>query len=131
MNKLHQPCLKIMIVDDHAGFRELMRSYFPPPRFEVTECAGGSGALAEYRRFRPDWVLMDCEMKDLDGMAATRRIRAEFPEARVLIVTEHPDATLSAAAAAAGARGLIAKDNLAEVRRFLTDIGGHSADKTA
>lgn len=131
MNERSQGPLKIMIVDDHVGFRELMRGFFPSPAYEVEECPDGGEALAAYRRFRPDWVMMDFVMKGLDGIAATQQILAEFPAARVLIVTDYLDAALSALARRVGAYGLIAKDNLGQLRRFLevSDANGNSATR--
>jgi DNA-binding NarL/FixJ family response regulator len=72
---------------------------------EIGECGDGAEALAMYSELRPDWVLMDIEMKQTNGIVATRQIKADFPTARIVMVTNYDDATLREAARAAGACG--------------------------
>ena len=86
---------------------------------QVTVCADGSQAFALYARHRPEWVLMDVQMKETDGICATRQITAAYPEARVLIVSNYDDTDLRAAARAAGACGYIVKENLLNLRHLL------------
>ena len=83
------------------------------------ECVDGAQALATYRQHRPDWVLMDIKMKEMDGLAATMQIKAAFPEAQIIIVTGHDDARLREAAQSAGACAYVNKENLFELRRIL------------
>jgi CheY-like chemotaxis protein len=110
--------MKILIVDDNAGMREIMRSFLPESFDEVCECADGFDALDCYRAFLPDWVLMDWEMKRMDGLAATRDIISSFPKAQILMVTQHNDRELRRAASEAGVRGFFTKDNLLDLREF-------------
>ena len=72
-----------MIVDDHSGIREMLRSLLASPGIELSECADGAEALSVYDDFRPDWVFMDNVMKEVDGLSATRSILNAFPDARV------------------------------------------------
>lgn len=104
--------MKIMIVDDHSGIREILRSLLAGPGIELSECTDGTEALSRYQDFRPDWVFMDNVMKEMDGLAATRRIKQDFPEAQVLMISEEDIGQLRRAARAAGACGFITKDNL-------------------
>lgn len=104
--------MKIMIVDDHSGIREILRSLLATPGVELSECADGAEALAAYRDFQPDWVFMDCVMKQLDGISATRQIIDAFPQACVLMVSEDDIEQLRRAASTAGARGFVTKDRL-------------------
>jgi CheY-like chemotaxis protein len=104
--------MKIMIVDDHTGIREMLRSLLEDAGIELSECTDGAEALAVYSDFRPDWVFMDSVMKDVDGLSATRRIMNDFPEAQVLMVSEDDIEQLRRAARAAGARGFVTKDYL-------------------
>ena len=89
---------------------------------EVYECSDGAQALAAYIVHLPDWVVMDIEMKEVDGITATRQITTAFPDARVIIVTVHGDEPLRAAARQAGACGYVLKENLLELRRLLADV---------
>lgn len=110
--------MKILIVDDNAGMREMMRSFLPESFDEVCECDDGFDALDCYRAFLPDWVLMDWEMKRMDGLTATRGIINSFPTARILMVTQYCDKELRRAANEAGACGFFPKDNLLDLREF-------------
>jgi len=111
--------MKILIVDDNLAVREMIRSFLPEAFDQVCECADGADALACYRSFRPDWVLMDWDMKGLNGLAATREILVEFPEARIVFVTQHEDPELRIAADEAGAKGFVLKDDLSALRSLL------------
>lgn len=102
--------------------RRLMKRMLADLAEEFAECDDGGEALEAYACSRPDWVLMDIEMKVMDGITATAQIRAVFPEARVIIVTNHDNQALRQAAREAGARGYILKDNLLEMRSLLQAV---------
>jgi DNA-binding NarL/FixJ family response regulator len=89
---------------------------------EICECADGADASSAYRAQRPDVVLMDIRMKEVDGIEATRQIRAADPEARILIVTDYDDAELRKASMQAGASAYVLKDNLLDLVRLLETI---------
>ncbi len=108
---------KFLIVDDHAGFRRTLRAFLPAG--VVTECSDGGEVLACYDAERPDWVLMDIEMAGMDGLTATRLLRQRFPDARVIIVSQHAEEEFQAAARKLGVRGFVRKERLAELRDFL------------
>jgi DNA-binding NarL/FixJ family response regulator len=86
---------------------------------EIEECSDGAQALAAYSRFLPDWVLMDIEMDQMDGIAATREIINVFPNAKVLIVSKYGDEQLVQEAYNAGACGHVIKENLLAIREVL------------
>lgn len=85
----------------------------------VFECEDGVQALSAYCEHHPDWVLMDIEMPDTDGITATRQITTAFPEAKIAIITNFDTVSLREAAAEAGAIEYIVKENLMELRRLL------------
>ena len=101
-----------MIVDDHSGVREMLRSLLSTPGAELSECADGNEALQVYPHFQPDWVVMDSDMNELDGLSATRQLINRFPGARVLMVSEDDIEQLRRAARTAGACGFVTKDLL-------------------
>ena len=109
----------VMIVEDNPDVRRVIRRVVSDVATEVVECGDGAEALAAYRRSRPDWVLMDIAMGEVDGIAATRQITKAFPDAKVVVVTGHDDEPLRAAAREAGACAYVLKDNLLELRRVL------------
>jgi len=118
MHNPPQP-LNILIVDDHADMRLLIRRLLTQIGAEVHERADGSEALAAYREHSPDWVLMDIKMRELNGIEATRQLRAAFPEARVIIVSEMGDSSSRKAAQEAGAVAYVLKENLTTLPSML------------
>ncbi len=108
-----------MIVDDHAAFRQLLRSVLAPLRADIVECRDGQEAVAAYPRFQPDVVLMDIAMKGLNGLRATAQIVAQFPAARVVMLTEYDHPDLRAAAEQAGACRYLLKDDLVQLQALL------------
>jgi CheY-like chemotaxis protein len=104
--------LKIMVVDDHAAFRSVVRAMLGIDGWDFIECQDGQEAVDRYPATRPDLVLMDIAMAGLDGLRATAQIKRRFPAARILILTEHDDPLFRAAAQQAGACGFLPKENL-------------------
>ena len=111
--------INLLIVDDSERMRRMIKRLIKSVLAEVYECSDGSRALEAYTAHHPDWVLMDIEMKDVDGIAATRQIRAAFPDARIVIVSNYDSDELREAASTAGACGYVVKENLIDLRRIL------------
>jgi two-component system response regulator DegU len=111
--------MRVLIVDDDRTVREMLKRLLKDIAEIVGECDDGSESLGAYQRLRPDWVLMDLQMKQVDGLTATRQILTADPEAKILMVTIHNDESLLKAAREAGVRGYVPKENLLELRRWL------------
>ncbi|MGH9873340.1 MAG: response regulator transcription factor [Pyrinomonadaceae bacterium] len=109
----------ILIVEDNEPMRQMIKKLVGDLTEAFKECVDGAQALAIYKRYRPDWVLMDIKMKEMDGLAATREIKAAFPQARIVIVTGYDDTRLREAAQVAGACAYVHKENLLELRQIL------------
>jgi DNA-binding NarL/FixJ family response regulator len=112
--------MKLLIVEDNAPMREITKRLVGDLANQISECDDGDQALVAYAGERPDWVLMDIEMKRVNGIAATRRLLAAFPEARVVIVTNYDDEPLRQAAREAGACGYVLKENLIALRELIS-----------
>jgi CheY-like chemotaxis protein len=107
--------MKVLIVEDNAGVRRVIKSLVAGLADKVWECANGAGAMALYNRERPDFVLMDIQLEGTDGIAATQQIKAADPMARIIIVTDYDQPDLREAARKAGASGYVVKENLLEL----------------
>src|SRR4029077_10525758 len=79
---------------------------------EIIECANGIDAVEAFLRRAPDWVLLDVDMPGMDGISALGRIKAADANAKVAIVTGHPDPVTRQAAADAGANAFVSKEDL-------------------
>jgi DNA-binding NarL/FixJ family response regulator len=104
--------LRVLVVDDHGTFAELLIAAIDlePDLVSVGYAPSGCSAVAMYAELRPDVVLMDPQLPDMDGFAAAAQIVAMNPEARVVVLTAHVTATAVAAAAASGVCGFLSKD---------------------
>src|SRR6266545_4212427 len=117
---------RLLLVDDHALFREGLAGLFAyQDDFVVVGQAGDAEtALAQVGLLQPDIVLMDIDLPDADGIAATRRIKAEFPEPIVVMLTVHDATEKLIEAIKAGAQGYVVKSirsvDLLEQLRGLT-----------
>jgi CheY-like chemotaxis protein len=99
--------------------RLMIKSVIGDLAAETHECSDGVEALPAYALHRPDWVLMDVRMKEMDGLCATRQIKSVFPEANIMIVTDYDDDMLREEARLAGACAYVVKENLQDMRRIL------------
>jgi CheY-like chemotaxis protein len=117
--------MKLLIVDDNPQMCWMIRAVVADLAEAVAECGDGDEAVAAYaaQQFSAaDRVLMDLQMPRVGGLEATRRIRAAFPDARIIIVTQYDDPHWRAAASQAGACGYVLKENLLELRQMLKTL---------
>lgn len=102
--------MRVLIVDDHPLFAEGLRNLLAERGIDVVGLAhDGHDAVHRVRALRPDVVLMDVSMPRLDGVEATRVLKAAFPEVTVLMLTQAADDDHLFAAIAAGAAGYVLK----------------------
>jgi len=108
--------IRVMLVDDHDIVRTGLRSFLSTqPGLEVVgEASSGAEALARAQESSPDVIVMDISMPHMDGMEATRRLKAQFPETRILALTVHEDKQYLFEMMAAGAEGYITKQAAVE-----------------
>jgi DNA-binding NarL/FixJ family response regulator len=114
--------MKLLIVDDHPAMRRMIGKVVGEMAGDIQECGDGAEALAAYARCRPDVVLMDIEMSQMDGITATREILLSFPGAKIVIVSKHDDEQIREAARKAGACGYVLKENLMAIRELLGNL---------
>jgi len=115
--------IRVLTVDDHALLRDGIAALIESQTdmVQVAEAANGREALELFRTHRPDVTLMDLQMPEMSGIDAIGAIRAEFPEARIVVLTTHAGDVQVSRALKAGARayllkGLLRKELLDTIR---------------
>lgn len=122
--------MRVLLADDHKIVRQGTRLYLESMGIEVLgEAANGLEAVEMVRRLQPDVVIMDIHMPDLTGIEATRRIRHEQDDVRVLVLTAYDNPTYIHALLNAGADGFILKTaEFSELFKALHEVSiGHTA----
>jgi len=111
-----QPPIRVLLVDDHAVVRKGLRALLDrEPGIEVVgEAEDGEQAVRSADRLRPDVILMDLEMPNVNGTDATRRITEHRPETRIVILTSHAAEEDVFPALKAGAQGYLLKHSAPE-----------------
>lgn len=112
------PRERVLIVDDDRRWRRLVRNLFESSSL-VAECQDGADAILGFRTLQPDWVIMDIAMEPIDGLTAARRIKTEFPEARIIFLTQFDDREFREEAARLGATAYVLKDDLEQVEAII------------
>jgi DNA-binding NarL/FixJ family response regulator len=138
--------IRILTVDDHQLLREGIAAVLESQEDMtlVAQASNGREAVESFRRLRPDVTLMDLRMPDMSGIEAMTAIRAEFPDARIIMLTTYAGDVQAAAAMKAGAAGyllknLVRKELLETIRavhsgkrrvppEIATEIAEHVAD---
>lgn len=122
--------IRILLADDHPVVRAGISACLSrQPNLQVVgEAADGAAALAKARELKPDLVLMDIEMPELNGLAVTQALSKELPEVRVLILTMTDSAEIIMRVLEAGARGYILKDAPVEqlIKAIQTIVAGEA-----
>ena len=104
--------LRVMVVDDHAPFRESLQVLLSTGGFEVVaEAESGADALRLAGEVEPDVVMMDVRMPGMDGIEATRRLKAAHPEVGVVALTAQEDKSVVRDMLVAGASCYVLKDS--------------------
>lgn len=106
--------IRILTVDDHPLLRKGIAALVngEPDLKLVAEASNGKEAIDAFRSHRPDVTLMDLQMPEVDGIDAIDRIRREFPEARIIVLTTYSGDAQVLRALKAGARGYILKGHV-------------------
>jgi len=112
--------IQVLSVDDHTLVREGIAAMLEAESDMrlVAEATNGREAIQNFRQHRPDVTLMDLHLPDVDGIEAISHIRAEFPAARIIVLTSYSGDTRVVGALNAGASGYLLKHTL---RRELLD----------
>jgi len=115
--------MRIVIADDHALFRDSLRSLLAARDLEVVgEARNGKEAIELAWKLKPDVLLMDLMMPEMDGLEATKRLAAELPDVKVIVLTASDEESNLFEAIKAGAKGYLLKD--LEADKFFSLLEG-------
>jgi DNA-binding NarL/FixJ family response regulator len=104
--------IRVLIVDDHAVVREGIRHVLSDPDFDVVgEASGGKEAISLARALRPDVVVLDISMPDINGLEAAGQLRLLDPAPSILILSIHDHSEYVRRSIEAGAQGYLRKDS--------------------
>lgn len=122
--------VRLMLADDHRMLREGLRRSLSEDGFDVIgEASDGEEAVRLAGDLRPDVILMDVTMPDVDGVEATRRIRRLYPDIQVVMLTMHADQSVISEALRAGAPGYLVKDcSIEEIAAAIRMAANDEAD---
>lgn len=113
--------MKYLIVDDNAKFRKLVREEISGVGDEVYELDDGLDVLKYYKEVNPDWVILDIQMKTVNGFEALKILKDKYPSAHVLILSNYSDCCYQQKAKSFGADAFLSKENLPELTGLLSE----------
>jgi DNA-binding NarL/FixJ family response regulator len=119
--------MNLLIIDDHMGYRVLIRELVARPGDLVRECQSGEMALEALAEFAPDWVTVDLVLPHMDGFATIKAVRKACPTARIVMVSGYDDPECSAMAMTAGAEAFVGKAHLPRLRELIPGTTGVGA----
>ena len=108
-----QPAWRVLVVDDHASFRRCASELLVTDGFDVVgQAEDGASALALAARLKPELVLLDIQLPDIDGFAVAERLLAGHPGLQIVLVSSRDRSSYGPLIEASGAVGFISKADL-------------------
>ena len=124
--KVEKILVKIMLVEDNGKTREFIKQMLHKnvgDIEEIIECDDGKEAMQLYEMNKPDWVLMDINIKTIDGLTATKDILSKHADAKIIMVTMYDEGEYRRLAEEMGACDYVLKDDLAKIPEIIK-LGG-------
>jgi DNA-binding NarL/FixJ family response regulator len=108
-----RPARRVLVVDDHPSFRRCATAMLTAEGFDVVgEVEDGASALAAVAEQGPELVLLDIQLPDLDGFEVARRLLADDPELRIVLISSRDRSQYGSLVDASGVLGFVCKDDL-------------------
>ena len=111
--------MKLLIVDDNREIRDMLKIICSHLFVRILECDDGVSAVKIYNNEKPDWVLMDIKMKKMDGISATEKIISNYPDAKIIIVSQFNDRNFINSAKNSGAIEFVSKEDLTKIEEII------------
>ena len=116
--------MTVMIIEDHVKMRTLITKVLEselPELQTIILCDSGKKAIELYHKNNPNWVVMDIDIKNIDGLAATQRIIEIDPTAKIIILSQYDDPEYQQMAIELGAVDYVNKENLNHVTKLMSN----------
>jgi DNA-binding NarL/FixJ family response regulator len=114
--------MKLLIVDDHAGMRAMIRDLLKHVASQIRECGSGEEAVGLCESYAPDCVTMDLRLGAMHGLAAVQHIRERHPDINIAVLTQFDHERLRARAQRVGADSYFVKDDLHALKRYVESL---------
>jgi two-component system chemotaxis response regulator CheY len=112
---------KVLIVDDISFIRALVRDLLIPNGYEIAgEAVNGNEAIQKYKTLKPDLVLMDVKMQEMNGFSAAKNILEQYPDARIIMITSYGTKEIIIRSMQLGVKDFLVKPFA--VQRFLSAV---------
>lgn len=118
--------MRILIVDNHAGMRAIIRELFQRGNHDIMECTSGEEALDAARLFQPEWATIDMRLGRLNGITVLRVFHYQHPGTRCIILSSVEDPEIEATALEAGAEAVVSKENLSKLTALICKKSGET-----
>ncbi|MGE5365115.1 MAG: response regulator [Bacteroidota bacterium] len=107
--------MKFLIVDENKSFREYLRELIVDNNDECMELEDGLNIAAAFRKYKPDWLLIDLQMQKQNGFRLAEMMISEFRDASIALLSDFNDERLRIRAEQIGAKAFIVKENLCDL----------------
>ncbi|MDI6804949.1 MAG: response regulator transcription factor [Bacteroidota bacterium] len=116
--------MTILLVDDNTKFRAFVKKMLQSSIYNleaIYECEDGESAISMFSALKPDWVLMDIKLPNIDGLEATCLIREKNRDAKIIILTQYNDTEYREVATKFGASNFFLKENVELIPKILNN----------
>jgi YesN/AraC family two-component response regulator len=110
--------MKLLIVDDNPSIRKIVRHLLSDRFEQIHDASNGLEALEVYQKFIPDFVVMDIEMPEVDGLVGAKMIKNEFPQSRIIMMSKFKDEEMISLSKYIGAEAYFFKDDLSQIESY-------------
>lgn len=114
--------MEIIIGEDNVGMRKTLKKFLEynvSGINKIYECNNGEEAIAKYEESQPNWVLLDVKMNPVDGLSAAKKIKTDYPDANIILVSNYDDEEYIVEAKELNVSAYILKENLFDLLPFL------------
>lgn len=118
--------MKLLIVDDNPHIIKIIHQLLKERFDEIFECSDVLTAVRIFEENQPEWVVMDIEMPEIDGLAGVRMIKNKYPNSRIIMVSKFQDKEIVDFSKYVGADAFFSKDDLSKLNTYFESWGKYN-----